>query len=115
MIVHPMQPLREQCNESFPQVRVLCTEVDYLTLRVRGEDDVVDRFGGQTMAGQFHEAEQIAGEKELNDLAPAIGQMLAQADSTAHHPIGVLRSVAFVEDRLIVMEVQFRADVLQRG
>ena len=115
MIVHPMQPLREQCNEPFPQVRVLCAEVDNLTLRVRGKDDVVDRFGGQTMPGQFHEAEQIAWEKELNDLAPAIGQMLAQANSAAHHPIGVLRGVTFVEDRLIGMEAQFCADVLQRG
>jgi hypothetical protein len=115
MIVHPMQPLREQCNEPFPQVRVLCTEVDYLTLRVRGKDDVVDCFGRQTMAGQFHKAEQIAGEEELNDLAPAIGQMLAQANSATHHPIGVIRDVTFVEDRLTGMEVQSCADVLQRG
>jgi hypothetical protein len=114
MIVHPMQPLREQRNEPFPQIRVLCAEVDYLTLRVRGEDDVVDRFGGQTMPGQFHEAEQIAREKELHDLAPAIGQMLAEANSAAQHFIGMLRGVTFVENGLIVMETQFRPDVLQR-
>jgi len=99
-----MQALREQRNEPFPQVRVLCTEVDNLTLGVRGEDDVVDRFSRQTMPSQFHEAEKIAREKELHDLAPAIGQMLAEANSAAHHSIGVLRGVTFVEDRLIVME-----------
>jgi len=115
MIVHPMQALREQCNETFPQVRVLRAEVNNLTLRVRGEDDVVDRFGRQTMAGQFHEAEEITLEKELHDLTPAIGQMLAQANSATHHPIGMLRRVTFVKDRLIVMEAQFRADILQCG
>jgi hypothetical protein len=110
-----MQALREQGDEPFPQVRILCTKVDNLTLRVRGEDDVVDCFGGQTMPGQFHKAEQIAREKELHDLTPAIGQMLAQANSATHHSIGVIRGVTFVEDRLIGMEAQFCTNVLQCG
>ncbi len=115
MIVHPMQALREQCNEPFPQIRILHAEVDNLTLRRRGENDVVDRFGRQTMAGQFHEAEQVAREKELHDLTPAIGQMLAQANGAAHHFIRVIRGVTFVKNCLIGMAAHFCADVLQRG
>src|SRR6266700_6635769 len=88
--------------------------MDDLTLEVRDEDDVVDGFCRQTMPGQFHEAEKIAWEKELHNLAPAICQMLAEANGAAQHFIGVLRRIAFVENCLVVMEAQFRSDVLQR-
>ena len=114
MIVHPVQSLRHQYDEAFPQTGVLCTEVDDLSLGIREEDDVIDGFCRQTMPGQFHEAEKIAWEKKLHDLASAIGQMLAEANGAAQHSIGMIRGVTFVENRLIVMETQLRSDVLQR-
>src|SRR6478672_7287371 len=113
MIVHPMQPLGHQCDKALPQAGVLYTEMNDLTLRIRGEDDIVDGFRRQTMSGQFHETEKVPREKELHDLAPAIGQMFAQANGATQHFIGMLRGVTFVENRLIVVEAQFGSDVLQ--
>src|SRR5258706_15578600 len=114
MIVHPVQPLRHQYDEALSKTRVLCTQTDNLTLRVRDENDVLDGFSRQTMPGQFHEGEKIAWEKELHNLAPAIGQMLAEANSAAQQSIGMLRRVTFVENCLIVIKPQSRSDVSQR-
>src|SRR5258706_10005459 len=114
MIVHPVQPLRHQYDEALSKTRVLCTQTDNLTLRVRDENDVVHGFSGQTMRGQWHEAEKIAWEKELHNLAPAIGQMLAEGNSAAQQSIGMLRGVTFVENCLIMIKPQSGSDVSQR-
>jgi hypothetical protein len=82
----------------------LFAQVNDLPLRIAGDRDLIDGFGRQTVPNQFHEAEKIAGEEKLHDLAPAIGQMLAQANSAAHHLVGVFGGVTFIENGLIAME-----------
>ncbi|HEY1259231.1 MAG TPA: hypothetical protein VGF34_08270 [Stellaceae bacterium] len=77
--------------------------------------DVVDRFGREAALPEILEAERIAGEAELGDVPPSIGQEFADADGTANYPVPTPGRLAFAINLLGRRELPPTCDLFQRN
>lgn len=77
-----------------------------------GEGDkrhFADGLGGRRQVGALHEAHQVAGQKEVHDVAAAIGHVAAEADGAADDAINLVGRIVLVEDGFVAGKMQTRA------
>src|SRR5271169_3002590 len=77
-------------------------------------DDIVHRFGRVQAFAAAVDPETIAAEAEFADVAPAIGEKLADPNRSGDNLVPAFRAVALGIDLVIAREVEPCADALQR-